>query len=512
MKKILYFLLIASLFGCSTPKKELENTFYCFSNAGNLPNAPAGLSAKAAFFKNLGYGGWGGHYGEGDYMARRAALDQAGLELPELYWGLDLDSVGNWSHKEGLKEAIMDSKDRNLIVSFIVTAQAYQENQAEGDPLLVKAIQELADFAAPYDVKIAVYPHVDVYCETLEHSVRLAKMAKRDNVGAIFNLCHLLKKEGTAGWEQKLTEALPHLYMISICGADKGNTREMGWDQLIQPLGEGSFDAYQVVKLALDRGFEGPFGLQCYNIQQDAEVALTTSMNTWHQYQHRYKNESQNESQNEFVALFDGKTSQGWRGINSDHFPEAAWQIENNILLVNATDGAESGSGGDIITMEKFGNFELHWEWKMLSKGGNSGLKYYVEERKLDNSKYGIGLEYQILDDQNHEWMLSGKMTPCDYHTLGSLYEIYPASCDKEPKPLGEWNSSKIISKDGLVEHWLNGKLILSFDRFSEEFKQKVSESKFKDYSGFGQIPKGHILIQDHGSEVHYRNILIKKY
>ena len=508
MKKILYLLLIASLFGCSTPKKELNNIFYCFSNAGNLPNAPEGLSAKAAFFKNLGYDGWGGHYGEGDYLARRAALDQAGLELPELYWNLDIDSTGNWSCKEGLKEAIMDSKDRNLIVSFILRAPAFQENQEKGDPLVVKAIQELSDFAAPYGVKIAVYPHANVYCETLGHSVRLAKMAGRENVGAIFNLCHLLKVEGARGWEEKLTEALPHLYMISICGADKGNTREMGWDQLIQPLGEGSFNTYQVVKLALDRGYEGPFGLQCYNIKQDAEVALTTSMNTWHQYLLRY----QGETPSELVELFDGKTSQGWRGINSDSFPEGGWEINKGLLMVNANGGAESGSGGDIITRDKFGDFELKWEWKMLTKGGNSGVKYYVEERKQENTQHGIGLEYQILDDQNHEWMLNGKMTPCDYHTLGSLYEIYPASCDKEPKPLGEWNSSKIISKDGLVEHWLNGKLILSFERFSEEFKQKVSESKFKDYAGFGQIPEGHILIQDHGSEVHYRNILIKKY
>ena len=135
-----------------------------------------------------------------------------------------------------------------------------------------------------------------------------------------------------------------------------------------------------------------------------------------------------------------------------------------------------------------------------------------MEERGDENSKYGIGLEYQILDDANHEWMLSGKMAPCDYHTLGSLYEIYPASCDKEARPLGEWNSSKIVSEEGLVEHWLNGMLILSYDRFSEDFRRKVSESKFKDYTGFGQFPGGHILLQDHGSEVHYRNIMIKTY
>lgn len=289
MKQILYFLFIASFLGCSSPKKELDNTFYCFSNAGNLPNSPEGVEAKAQFLKELGFDGWGGHYGEEDYMARRSALDNAGLKLPEIYWNLNIDSLGKVSYKAGLKEAIVDSKDRNLVVTFIVRAEAYQENQAVGDPLVVRAIQEMADFAAPYGVKLAVYPHVNVYCETSEHSVRLAKMTERDNVGAIFNLCHLLKKEGEKGWEQKLTDALPYLYMISICGAESGNTQEMGWDQLIQPLGEGTFDTYKLVKLAKDKGYEGPFGLQTYNIKQDAEVALSTSISTWREYQLKYR-------------------------------------------------------------------------------------------------------------------------------------------------------------------------------------------------------------------------------
>ena len=98
-------------------------------------------------------------------------------------------------------------------------------------------------------------------------------------------------REGEAGWEQKLIDALPHLYMISICGADGGNTKEMGWDQLIQPLGEGSFDVYPLVKLARDQGYEGPFGLQTYNIKQDAKTALTTSITTWRKYRERYEDE-----------------------------------------------------------------------------------------------------------------------------------------------------------------------------------------------------------------------------
>ena len=114
MIKALSIILILSLCACAEAQEALDNTFYCFSNAGNLPNAPEGLDAKAAFLKDLGFDGWGGHYGEGDYTARRAALDKVGLEMPEIYWSLNIDKAGNWSCKEGLKEAIVDSKDRNL--------------------------------------------------------------------------------------------------------------------------------------------------------------------------------------------------------------------------------------------------------------------------------------------------------------------------------------------------------------------------------------------------------------
>lgn len=293
MKNQLFLLLLIIVWGCSkNPQKELNNTFYAFNNAvRTMPNAPEGLDAQAEFIKRLGFDGFAGHTAE-DYFPRRASLDKVGLKMPEMYWGLNLDSVGNMTYKEGLKEVIKDSKDRNLVVALFSNVKYFHNNKAEGDPLLVKSIQELADFAAPYGVKIAIYPHVNNYCETLEHSVRLAKMANRDNVGAIFNTCHLLKVEGEEGWEDKLLQALPYLYMISIHGADTGDTKEMDWDRLIQPLGEGTFDTYKIVKLAKDNGYEGLFGLQCYEIDQDAEVALTKSMKIWNGYKERYANEN----------------------------------------------------------------------------------------------------------------------------------------------------------------------------------------------------------------------------
>ena len=288
MKKLLLSGIISLLFGYTySQKKELDNIFYAFNNSVRMPNAPEGLDAQATLIKRLGFDGFAGHTND-NYFARRAALDKAGIKMTEIYWGIDMDSTGRVTYKDGLKEIIKDSKGRDLLVALFSNVKFFINKKEEGDPLLVKAIGELADFAAQYGVKIAIYPHVGNYCETSEHSVRLAKMANRPNVGTIFNTCHLLKVEGEDRWEQKLINALPYLYMISINGADGGNTKEMNWDRLIQPLGEGSFDTWKLVKLAKDNGYKGLFGLQCYNIKQDCVTALTKSINTWNAYKKRY--------------------------------------------------------------------------------------------------------------------------------------------------------------------------------------------------------------------------------
>jgi Domain of Unknown Function (DUF1080) len=219
---------------------------------------------------------------------------------------------------------------------------------------------------------------------------------------------------------------------------------------------------------------------------------------------------SEAEKKKGWKLLFDGKTTAGWRGINQQDFPAQGWQVENGMLLVNATDGKESDNGGDIITTEQYSDFELAWEWKMLTKGGNSGVKYFVKEGLSGNKKYGAGLEYQILDDENFSWMLEGKMKPGDYRTLASLYEIYPAT-NKSPKPLGEWNHSRILVKGSQVEHWLNGMKVLAYERGSDDFRKKVAASKFKEFENFGEAAEGHILLQDHGSKMAFRNIKIKE-
>lgn len=209
----------------------------------------------------------------------------------------------------------------------------------------------------------------------------------------------------------------------------------------------------------------------------------------------------------EWTLLFDGNTIDRWRSPKTDNPPEQGWTVSDSTLLLNANEGEK---GGDLITREEYGNFILEWEWKMFTKGGNSGVKYFV---KTDTAyqTYGPGLEYQILDDDNHEWMLEGKMKPGDYHTLAALYELYPAK-DRTVHPLGEWNTSRIVSRDEKVEHWLNGIKVLQFERGSEDFRERVAASKFAKHPKYGEQEKGHIVLQDHGSQMAFRNIRIRTF
>jgi hypothetical protein len=201
--------------------------------------------------------------------------------------------------------------------------------------------------------------------------------------------------------------------------------------------------------------------------------------------------------------LFDGKTSKGWRGLNRPDFPaDGRWAIEGgNIHRV-----AEGKHVCDLVTTDEFDNFDLRWEWK-ISEAGNSGLKYLVDESMGKRKDDGVGFEYQMLDDAKHPDAKKGKDGD---RTSGSLYDLIPAAKDKVLHPPGQWNESRVVVDGNHVEHWLNGGKVLSFERGSAEFKKLVAESKFKEIPRFGEVSKGHLLLQDHGNEVFVRNIKIK--
>lgn len=214
------------------------------------------------------------------------------------------------------------------------------------------------------------------------------------------------------------------------------------------------------------------------------------------------------EKEDGWKMLWDGKTTEGWRGARLDDFPEQGWEIEDGILTVLASGGAESAGGGDIVTKEVYGDFELKVDFK-ITEGANSGIKYYVDTDLNKGPGSSIGLEYQILDDENHPDAKLGNHEGS--RTVASLYDLIKADPNKPINPVGEWNTARIISKDNHVEHWLNGTKVLEYERGSDNFRKLVSESKYDKWPDFGELEEGRILLQDHGNRVSFKNIKIKE-
>ena len=208
--------------------------------------------------------------------------------------------------------------------------------------------------------------------------------------------------------------------------------------------------------------------------------------------------------------LFDGETFTGWRGIGRKTVPRDQWVIENGMIKnrnredVSRQADGRPPQGGDLMTVATFENFELKFDWK-ISPGGNSGVKYNVSE-KLSASRgspySALGFEYQVIDDVNFKEPL----TPLQQ--TGALYDLVPPQ-DKLLKPVGQFNRSRIVFTGNHGEHRLNGKKLLEFELGSAKMDSAMAAGKFRDIPGFAAKKKGHIVLQDHGDEVFYRNIKI---
>ncbi len=203
--------------------------------------------------------------------------------------------------------------------------------------------------------------------------------------------------------------------------------------------------------------------------------------------------------------LFDGRTMNGWRGAYLETLPARGWEVKDGVLCVKESGGGEAAFGGDIVTVEEFASFDLRLDFK-LTPGANSGIKYFVIEELPKTPGSAKGLEYQLLDDIGHP---DAKLGIAGNRTCASLYDLLPAA-NKPPVPIGEWNQARIVVKGRHVEHWLNDVKVLEFERGGPEFLVHKAQSKFRDIPGFGEYPKGHILLQDHGNRVCFRNIKIR--
>lgn len=201
-----------------------------------------------------------------------------------------------------------------------------------------------------------------------------------------------------------------------------------------------------------------------------------------------------------WITLFNGVNLDGWTSVGKQNPPITGWTVENGILTVNKKGEKR---GGDIITKEQFSDFDLRFDFR-LTKAANSGVKYFFTHYEKGG---WLGCEYQVLDDDFHPDAKAGRD---GNRKTGSLYDLFPAG-KKQMKPTGEWNTGRVVVKGTKVTHYLNGKKVLSYDRQSQAYKDAWQLSKFKNTQPmFGDVEKGHILLQDHVDEASFRNIKIK--
>ncbi len=192
----------------------------------------------------------------------------------------------------------------------------------------------------------------------------------------------------------------------------------------------------------------------------------------------------------ERVALFDGKTLEGWTTLDGKPVTRG-WEVVDGTIH-------RASRGGDIITTGEFGDFDLRFEWK-IARGANSGLKYKFT--RFDGR--WLGCEYQVIDDGKE-----GKRTK---GSAGALYDICEPNEKKRLRPVGEFNTSRVIVRGSRIEHWLNGEKIIDIDTSSPEWSERIARSKFGKVDGFGKNPRGRIMLQDHGGEVWFRRLTVRR-
>ena len=224
------------------------------------------------------------------------------------------------------------------------------------------------------------------------------------------------------------------------------------------------------------------------------------------QFNHVPNTLTDRERRDGWTLLWDGKTTTGWRSAKAATFPAGGWEIGAGVLSVVESGGRESAAGGDIITIARYGDFELTVEFR-ITEGANSGIKYFVDPELNKGAGSAIGCEFQILDDERHA---DAKAGVNGNRKLAGLYDLIPPA-NVRFNGVGDWNRARIVVRGSHVEHWLNGFKTVEYERGTQMWRALVDHSKYTVWPKFGEAAEGHILLQDHGNRVSFRSIKIRK-
>lgn len=425
-----------------------------------------------------------------------------------LFNGTDLNGwtrtggVADYSVEDG---AIVGTTVANTPNSFLTTDDTF------GDFILEYEVQLSAETNSGVQIRSNSFPE---YQNGRVHGYQVEiDPSDRAWTGGVYD-------EGRRGW----------LYPLTDNPSAQSAYKHLEWNKFrVEAIGDTIrtwVNGIPAAHLIDDRTKEGFIGLQVHSIGSPDDEGITIK---WKNIRiitddpQKYATETSapvkdnynvltfSQSDWGWELLYDGTNMDQWRSARSDAFPYSekgkGWDVEDGVVMIHESGGAESADAGDIVTRELFSDFEFWIDFK-ITPGANSGIKYFVDADLNKGEGSSIGLEYQILDDELHPDAKLGAQEGS--RTLASLYDLIKAE-GKQPNPVGEWNHAKIVSNGNHVEHWLNGRKVLEYDRNTPEFQQLVDESKYKVWPGFGTWKEGNILLQDHGNEVSYRNIFIRK-
>ena len=429
-------------------------------------------------------------------------------------------SLNGWSVRGGKAGFAVDGQEivgRSVLGSpnsFLITDATFGdfilEYDAKVDPRLNSGVMVRAERRADYRDGVVFGYQVEIDSSARAWSGGIYDEQRREWLNTLARNAQARAAFKVGEWNHFRVEALGNRIRTFVNGVAAAN--------LIDDMTPRGFIGLQVhsvdegPKLA---GLEARFR-DIRILTQDVAAAATPLDPAADEYNYLPNQLTQVQVAQGWRLLWDGMSTNGWRGANLSGFPDHGWTIRDGALSVEAAAGGESTNGGDIITREEFASFELELDFR-ITPGANSGIKYFVDPQlgpTLGLAGSAIGLEFQILDDERHP---DAKLGVRGNRTVGSLYDLIPATNLDEPGrmakrvlPPGAWNRARIVATGRHVEHWLNGVKVVEYERGTQMFRALVNNSKYQDMPGFGERERGPILLQDHGDAVSFRSIKIR--